>query len=218
VQRPQERAKPRVLSVGAPAPGSNGNGAARDTTPASWLDALASTAVRLTPQNTEVRFSVRWLGGLVVRGRFTRVSGAIVVPADDLSAASVKVDIAADSVQTGIALRDRHLRGPLFLDVARFPAISFRGASVMRWSTHVAIPGSLTVRGTTRTHELVCRVIEPDPESTDRNAIVLEAEATLLRSEFRVGDGRGIRRIDPLLLVIGDEVRVSVRVTIPRSE
>jgi polyisoprenoid-binding protein YceI len=56
--------------------------------------------------------SVRWLGGMMVRGRFTDVSGVIHLPTDDDDTVAVTVEIRADSVRTGISLRDRHLRGP----------------------------------------------------------------------------------------------------------
>jgi 3-(3-hydroxy-phenyl)propionate hydroxylase len=151
--------------------------------------------------------SVRWLGGLIVRGRFTDVHGTIHVPADDDDTPAVTVEIRADSVRTGISLRDRHLRGPLFLDAARYPIITFRGGDVMRLPTHVAVPGSLTVRGITRTEELRCSM--NDVASRGQ----LTADVTLSRRAYGVGVPHGLRRLDPLFVVIGDEVRISITVT-----
>jgi 3-(3-hydroxy-phenyl)propionate hydroxylase len=152
--------------------------------------------------------SVRWLGGMIVRGRFTDVRGVIHMPADDEDTVAVTVEVRADSVRTGIALRDRHLRGPLFLDALRHPLITFRGSDVMRLPTHIAVPGSLTIRGVTRTEELRCALGERGgrPELT--------AEVTLSRRAYGVGAPRGWRRMDPLFAVIGDEVRISITVTL----
>ena len=86
-----------------------------------WLSPLGGEPIRLTPENVVVTMSVRWLGGLIVRGRFMDVRGTIHVPVRDDDTAAVTVEIRADSVRTGISLRDRHLRGPLFLDAARHP-------------------------------------------------------------------------------------------------
>ena len=124
----------------------------------SWLGSLGADPIRLTPENALVAMSVRWLGGMIVRGVFREVRGVIHVPVRDDDTAAVTVEVAADSVRTGISLRDRHLRGPLFLDAARHPTITFRGGDVMRLPTHVAVPGSLTIRGVTRTEELRCPV------------------------------------------------------------
>ena len=150
--------------------------------------------------------SVRWLGGMTVRGRFAEVNGAIHLPAHDDDTVAVTVEIRADSVRTGISLRDRHLRGPLFLDAAHHPIVTFRGGDVMRLPTHIAVPGSLTIRGITRTEELRCSI----SESAGRRELV--ADVTLSRRAYNVGVPRGLRRLDPLFVVIGDEVRITIRV------
>ena len=172
-----------------------------------WLAPLGAAPIRLTPDNVIVTMSVRWLGGLVVRGRFTNVRGTIHVPADDDDCPAVTVEIRADSVRTGISLRDRHLRGPQFLDAAHHPLITFRGGDVMRLPTHIAVPGSLTIRGVTRTEELRCSIGDVASRG------YLAADVTLRRRPYGVGVPRGLRRLDPLFVVIGDEVRISIRFT-----
>lgn len=175
----------------------------------SWLAPLGADPIRLTPDTVTVSMSVRWLGGLIVRGEFREVRGVIHVPVRDDDTAAVTVEIAADSVRTGISLRDRHLRGPLFLDAARHPTISFRGGDVMRVPTHVAIPGSLTIRGVTRTEELRC------PLDCFAGGGSLSGDVTLSRRAYGVGVPRGLRRLDPLFVVIGDDVRISIAVRLP---
>jgi polyisoprenoid-binding protein YceI len=172
----------------------------------AWLAPLGAESIRLTPDNVVVTMSVRWLGGLIVRGQFMDVRGMIHLPADDDETAAVTVEVRADSLRTGISLRDRHLRGPLFLDAARHPSITFRGGDVMRLPTHVAVPGSLTIRGVTRTEELRCSI-------DDRAIGRLAADVTLSRRAYGVGVPTGLRRLDPLFVVIGDDVRISIRVT-----
>ena len=172
-----------------------------------WLAQLGPGPVRLTPDNVEVEMSVRWLGGLVVRGRFIDVRGTIHFP-DSAGTGAVTVEIRADSVRTGISLRDRHLRGPLFLDAARHPVITFRGGDIMRLPNYIAVPGSLTIRGVTRTEELRC-AIENAPSGHR-----LMGEVTLSRRVYGVGVPHGLRRLDPLFVVIGDDVRISLRVTV----
>jgi polyisoprenoid-binding protein YceI len=173
-----------------------------------WLAELGPGQIRLTPENVTVSISVRWLGGLVVRGTFADLRGTLHVPSDDDRTAAVTVEIRADSVRTGISLRDRHLRGPLFLDAVHHPLITFRGGDVMRWPTHVSVPGSLTIRGVTRTEELRCAL---DGVATGGGLV---ADATLSRRAYGVGVPRGLRRLDPLFAVIGDDVRISIRVVV----
>ena len=174
----------------------------------AWLSPLGPEPIRLTPDNTIVTMSVRWLGGMIVRGRFMDVRGMIHVPVDDDDTAAVTVEIRADSVSTGIGLRDRHLRGPLFLDAVRHPLITFRGGDAMRSPTHIAVPGSLTIRGVTRTEELRCSL---ERVGTARELV---ADVTLSRRGYQIGVPSGLRRLDPLFVVIGDEVRISIVVSV----
>lgn len=197
---PARAGRRRATARDGTAAGANGRWA--------WLSPLGSEPVRLTPDNTHVSIAVRWLGGLVVRGTFADVRGTIHVPVDDDDTAAVTVEVRTDSVRTGISLRDRHLRGPLFLDAQRYPTISFRGGDVMRLPTHVAVPGSLTVRGVTRTEELRCSL---DDVATRRELV---ADVILSRRAYGVGVPHGLRRLDPLFVVIGDDVRIGIRVSL----
>src|SRR4051812_37039470 len=120
--------------------------------------ALNVAEIPLSVSNTVVEFSVRWLGLLTVRGTFGELTGTLHVPDGDLSRASVHAEVRLASVRTGISLRDRHLRGPTFFDAGSQCTAAFRGGSIMRWPSHWALPGSLTVRGTTSTEELMCAV------------------------------------------------------------
>ena len=172
----------------------------------SWLSALGDGPVRLTADNVLVEMSVRWLGGLIVRGVFREVRGVIHVPRYDDDNAAITVEVAADSVRTGISLRDRHLRGPLFLDATHHPTVTFRGGDAMRLPTHIAIPGSLTIRGVTRTEELRCPLDGFTAGASLCGAVMLSRRA------YGVGVPTGLRRLDPLFVVIGDDVRISVTV------
>lgn len=172
------------------------------------LSELGPNPIRLTPENTTVSMAVRWIGGLTVRGVFTDLRGTIHAPAAGASTGAVTVEIQANSVRTGIALRDRHLRGPLFLDAAHHPVIAFRGGDVLRLPGHLAVAGSLTIRGVTHTEELRC-TLGNGPAGRE-----VAAAVTLSRRVYGVGVPHGLRRLDPMFAVIGDEVRITIRVTV----
>ena len=76
----------------------------------------------LDPQRSSVRFTSKTLWGLVpVNGRFTDVSGAGQLTSD--GRLSGRLVIRADSVRTGIGMRDHHLQAADFFDAERFPEI-----------------------------------------------------------------------------------------------
>jgi polyisoprenoid-binding protein YceI len=104
----------------------------------------------LDPSHSHLGFTVRHAMVSKARGRFAEVNGTIHI-GDDPRDSSVSVEIPAASIDTRDQQRDDHLRGPDFLDVDRFSALSFRSTSVRpaaggAWH----VEGDLTIRDQTR--------------------------------------------------------------------
>src|SRR4029077_20960325 len=94
-----------------------------------------------------IHFTVRHLLISKVRGRFSRWTGTLLVPDGDWSRATVDVVIDASSIDTGIAERDTHLRTAAFLDVERYPDITFQTLHVTaRQAGQLQIVGELTMK------------------------------------------------------------------------
>jgi len=98
--------------------------------------------------SSTIHFTVRHLLISKVRGRFSRWSGTVQVPDDDWGRGSVDVVIDASSIDTGIPQRDTDLRSAHFLDVERYPVITFRTLYVTaRQADAFQIVGELTMKG-----------------------------------------------------------------------
>ena len=97
---------------------------------------------------SEIHFTVRHLLISKVRGRFSRWSGTVQVPDDDWGRATVDVVIDASSIDTGVPKRDADLRTEHFLDVVRYPVITFQTLYVTaRQADALQIVGELTMKG-----------------------------------------------------------------------
>jgi len=98
-------------------------------------------------------FSARHMMITTVRGGFRNVSGTIDFDPANPAAASVEAVIDTTSItSTGLADRDNHLKSPDFLDIASYPAITFKSTKVEPNAngTSAKITGDLTIKDVTR--------------------------------------------------------------------
>jgi polyisoprenoid-binding protein YceI len=103
----------------------------------------------IDPLHSNVGFIATHLGFARVRGRFGDVVGTVHI-GHDLTETTAQLRISAAGIDTGVAMRDEHLRSPEFFDVTRHPVITFRGFDVHQHADHYTMDGELTILGTTR--------------------------------------------------------------------
>ena len=100
--------------------------------------------------HTNVVFTARYMMLTKVRGRFSSFEGTIHV-GDEAEGSWAEGTIQAASIDTNNPKRDDHLRSPDFLDVERFPTLSFRSTKVERaGDTSLRVTGDLTIKDVTR--------------------------------------------------------------------
>jgi len=146
----------------------------------------------LDPEHSIVRATTRHLGLSRVEGRFRAFSGTVVV-AEPIEASGVEVTIDAASIDTASADRDAHLRSPDFLDVERFPALTYRSTGLVRRDDqHWTLLGRLTIRDVTRDVPLDVTYVgtSPDPWGGTRMAFVATAE--LARADYEMNWNLGL--------------------------
>src|SRR5215469_529496 len=114
--------------------------------------AMAATAAaqavtwQIDPNHSSAQFSVRHLGVSTVRGAFTKVSGSAKYDPADPSKTSLDATIEAASVDTRVENRDNDLRSPNFLDVQKYPTITFHSKQVKAAGAgKLQITGDLTI-------------------------------------------------------------------------
>src|SRR5918995_1812889 len=103
------------------------------------------------PGHTAAGFSVRHMMVTHVRGHFKDVHGTLEFDPESPALSRVEAVIDARGLWSGEADRDAHLKSPDFLDVERFPEITFRGSRVrLAGADEAVVTGDLTIRGITR--------------------------------------------------------------------
>ena len=94
---------------------------------------------------SSVGFQAKAAFGMKVNGRFDRYKSSITV-GPSLAESAISAVIWTDSVDTGIKLRDEHLRADNVFATARFPTLEFRSAAVVETPAGLDVTGTLRVR------------------------------------------------------------------------
>jgi polyisoprenoid-binding protein YceI len=101
--------------------------------------------------HSSINFHVRHLMVSKVHGRFAAWTGKLELDEADLTRSQLEVSIDASSIDTREEKRDIHLRSPDFLDVEKFPTITFKSTQIARTGDdEYRVAGDLTIHGVTR--------------------------------------------------------------------
>jgi polyisoprenoid-binding protein YceI len=179
----------------------------------SW----AAETWEIDPAHTSVQFAVRHLMISTVRGGFDKVSGTAIIDTHDLTKSSVEVTIDAASINTRNEKRDAHLRNADFLDVEKYPTITFKSQRVEKvGDSRFTVTGDLTLHGVTK--EIVLDVEGtpvPIKDPSGKMRVGGQATTKINRTDF------GIDYNTPLGtggVVIGEEINIIIDIEMIQKE
>jgi len=171
----------------------------------------AATTWNIDPVHTVAEFKVKHMMISNVKGQFTKVTGVMTLDETDLTKSRIEASIEAASVHTRDAQRDAHLKSADFLDVEKFPALSFKSTRVTRTAEgELSVTGGLGIHGVTR--EVVFAVEGPTPPAKDpwgNTRVALSATTKISRKDY------GLVWNTPLEtggILVGDEVTITLDV------
>jgi polyisoprenoid-binding protein YceI len=111
----------------------------------------ADYVIDTTNAHASITFKVSHLGFSWIIGRFDKFSGTFSYDDKNPDASTVNVEIDTSSVDTNLALRDKHLRAADLLDTDMFPTAKFESTAVKSTGGNKAtITGNLTLHGVTK--------------------------------------------------------------------
>ena len=173
------------------------------------LCAAGQDTWQLDPPHSSAQFSVRHLGVSTVRGAFTKVSGTVQYDHANPAKTSIQATIDTASVDTRVDMRDNDLRSPNFLDVQKYPTITFQSKRVeSAGAGKLKVVGDLTIHGVTK--EAVLDVDGPSDAMKDPwGNLRMGASATtkINRRDFGVNGAAG---------AVGDEITITLDIEMIR--
>jgi polyisoprenoid-binding protein YceI len=167
-------------------------------------------AWKIDPMHSAAQFAVRHLGISTVRGEFKKVSGSASYDPADASKTTLEATIDATSVDTRVDMRDNDLRSANFLDVQKYPTITFKSKRAeSAGSGKLKITGDLTIHGVTK--EVVLDVDGPTAVVKDPRGnyhMGASATTTVNRKDFGVSGASGM---------VGDDISITIDTELVKS-
>ena len=178
------------------------------------LTAVAPSVVhadtwQIDPAHTNVEFTVRHLMISNVKGQFEKTTGTINTDPANLTASSIDATIDASSINTRVDMRDGHLKSPDFLDVAKYPTITFKSTKIEadgpgQWK----VTGDLTLHGVTKPVVLAVEATgEPIKDPNGNTRAGASATTKIDRREYGLTWNKALEAGG---VVVGDEVKISI--------
>lgn len=168
----------------------------------------AVTTWNIDPVHSVAEFKVKHMMISNVKGQFTGVQGVLVLDETDLTKSHVEASIEAASITTRDAQRDTHLKSADFLDVEKFPTLSFKSTRISRTGAgELAVAGDLTIHGVAR--NVIFTVEGPTPPAKDpwgNTRLGLSATTKISRKDFGLNWNAALETGG---ILVGDEVTIT---------
>jgi len=173
----------------------------------SHLAQAESARWNVDPDHSTIAFRVAHMVVSKTTGHFTDYQGFIDMDTDAGTVKAIEATIKTASVNTKHEKRDAHLRNPDFLDVEKYPTMTYRLKHYKKSSDGYEAVGELTLRGVTKDITLTGSFNGVAKDSWGNLRAGFNAEGKLNRKDFgmvwsKTLDGGG--------LVVGDEVLIKL--------
>jgi polyisoprenoid-binding protein YceI len=162
---------------------------------------------KFDPYHLQVEFAVKHFGMMTVRGHFAEVNASGTVDPDNPHLSSLDVTINAASLKTHNEQRDNDLRSSNFLEVDKYPTITFKSTRIEpSGNDRYTLTGDLTIKGITKPVTLQVLRYGEINDARMGHRLAYSAEGEINRKDFGLTmnmlvDGRWI---------VGDEVKISI--------
>jgi polyisoprenoid-binding protein YceI len=175
------------------------------------------TTYKIDPAHSSAQFIIRHMMITNVRGGFRSVQGTVVYDSANPADSRVEATIDPGTISTLDDQRDGHLKSADFLDVEKYPTITFKGTKVTpagegEWK----VAGNLTIHGVTK--EVILNVEGPTAEGKDpfgNTRVGASASTKIKRSDFGLTWNATLETGG---ILIADDLKIELEVSLIKSE
>ena len=140
---------------------------------------------QIDASHTTLGFAARHAMVAKVRGRFADFDGSFTIDGASPENSTASVTIKTASLDTRNEDRDGHLKSADFLDVEKFPEITFASTSIKHVSGNdFIVGGDLTIAGVTHNVEVELSFVGVSQDPWGGTRIGFEGQTEISRKEF----------------------------------
>lgn len=165
----------------------------------------------IDPAHSQVIFKVKHLAISTVTGTFDKFEGTYNFDNENIDNSSVETTIVASSINTNEQDRDDHLKSKDFLDVEKYPTITFKSTEIKKGSdNNFQIVGDLTIHGVTKEVILDAAYeghVASDLWGKERTGFV--ANGKISRKDYGITWNKTLELGG---VVVGDEIKITLEV------
>lgn len=167
------------------------------------------TAWKLDPAHSTVEFAVKHMMISTVKGRISDVDATIYTDEKNPRNSSVEATLRAASIDTRTDQRDQHLRSADFLNVEKYPEISFKSTRIQGDKERFQVTGDLTIRDVTKeiTLDVEFQGRNRDPWGGER--VGFSATGKIDRRDFGLTYNQALETGGVL---VGNELKLSIEI------
>ncbi len=168
-----------------------------------------ATTYTIDPDHSSATFKIRHLLSNV-QGNFKTFEGVVDYEPGKPETWKTTATIQANSIDTNVAKRDEHLKGPEFFDVEKFSTITFVSTRAEQVDeTHAKLNGLLTIHGVEKpvTLDLEIHGIAKDPWGNTRAAFTGTTQVN--RKDFGLAWNKAVETGQ---LLVGEEVQITLEI------
>lgn len=162
----------------------------------------------LDPNHTQAVFTVVHLGFSHVSGEIPLANGTISVGPNDVPTA-VNATLSAKDIDSHSADRDRELRGGDWLEVDKFPTMSFVATQITGTAQSFTVVGNLTLHGVTKPVTLAAKEEGKMTDGRGHVHVAYSATTTIDRRDWQLNWGR---TTPGGALIAGNDVTITINV------
>jgi polyisoprenoid-binding protein YceI len=171
---------------------------------------------QIDSQHAGAHFKVRHMMISNVKGEFSHITGSVEFDPSNLAVCRVEASIDAATVSTREPDRDKHLRSADFLNVKKYPAITFRSTKVAAaGKDRYDVAGELTIRGVTC--GVTLHVESVTPEIKDPDGLLRRGASAATRIERKDFGLTWNAVLESGGFVVGDDVEITIDVELVRK-